>query len=185
MKTIALNFIFLFISLCFANAEGSSEARTDANTGESAVIQEIMGIVGHNEGQIISLAEAIPDNKFGWRPGEGVRSVSEVLMHTASANFFFLSTMGFQLPEGVNPQELESITDKNTVVETVKSSFAFIKENAPKIDPASLSDKVTTPFGEFTKLGMLLILLDHSGEHKGQLIAYARTNGITPPWSEK
>jgi hypothetical protein len=66
----------------------------------------------------------------------------------------------------------------------LRNSLAFVKEHAPEIDAASLGEKVTTPFGEFTKLSMLLILLDHSGKHKGQLIAYARTNDITPPWSK-
>ena len=150
-----------------------------------ALQKELTGVMGHNEQQILALAEAIPDDKYGWAPEEGVRSVSGVLLHLASANYFFLSSMGFELPQGVDMKKIESITGKKEVIETVKKSFAYAKEKIPMITDKALDEKFKTPFGEFSKRSGILIMLDHSGEHKGQLIAYARMNGITPPWSKK
>ena len=73
---------------------------------------------------------------------------------------------------------------KEKIMEVVKASFAYAKEKAVEVPEDQLAVKVETPFGEFTKQNLLLIMLEHSGEHKGQLIAYARMNGITPPWSQ-
>lgn len=151
---------------------------------ESALQQELVGLLTYNESQIVMLAEAIPADKYGWSPQEGVRSVAGVLMHVASANYFITAGMGFDLPAGVDPNKLESITDKKEAIEILKNSFAYLKEKAMLVKDANLSDKFKLPFGEFSKRQGLLILLDHAGEHKGQLIAYARSNGITPPWSQ-
>lgn len=151
---------------------------------ESAFQKELTGLLARNEQQILALAEAIPAEKYTWSPGEGVRSVAGVLLHMASANYYITSGMGFELPAGVDVSKLESLTDKKEIIEAVKNSFAYLKEKAGLIKDANLGDKFKLPFGEFSKRTGLLILLDHSGEHKGQLIAYARTNGIVPPWSE-
>ena len=151
---------------------------------ESAFQQELVGLLSYNESQIVMLAEAIPAEKYSWSPAQGVRSVSGVLMHIASANYGITAGMGFELPAGVDPTKLESITDKKKAIETVKASFAFLKEKAVLVKDANLSDKFKLPFGEFSKRQGLLILLDHAGEHKGQLIAYARSNGVVPPWSQ-
>lgn len=150
----------------------------------SPLIQEISGLLSHNEQQMVSLAEAIPAEKYSWSPQDGVRTVAQVLMHTASANYFFMAAMGFELPQGVDPTKLESITDKKQAIETLKNSFAFLKTKAALLTEANMNEKFKLPFGEFSKRMGLLILVDHSGEHKGQLIAYARSNGIKPPWSD-
>lgn len=145
--------------------------------------QDLIGLMSRNEQQIIALAEALPDDKFTWRPAEGVRSVSETMMHVASTNYYLMMSLGYELPADVDLTTMESITDKAKAIDVVKNSFAFVKENAPKIDEAAMSEKVKLSFGEFSKRMILLILLEHSGEHKGQLIAYARMNKVTPAWS--
>jgi hypothetical protein len=79
---------------------------------------------------------------------------------------------------------LEKVVGKENIIRVVKESFVFAKESSQKVDPATLGEKVEMPFGDYSKQSLILLMLDHSGEHKGQLIAYARMNGITPPWSE-
>ena len=152
---------------------------------QSGMQQEFLGLLGYDEQQIVSLGEAIPEEKFSWRPAEGVRSVGDVLLHVASANYMISSGMGFPLPAGIDLAKIESTKGKKEILDLVKSSFTFVKENTSKIGDANLKDKFKLPFGEFSKQSGLLILLNHSGEHKGQLIAYARMNNITPPWSKK
>ena len=135
------------------------------------------------ESKIVGLAEAIPSEQYGWRPQEGVRSVSEALMHTASANFLLPSVVGVSLPEGINPRELEGITDKAKVVEVLKQSFGHLKKMVEATELKEL-DETVNMFGRDTTIaGALHAAVSHSHEHLGQMIAYARSVGTVPPWS--
>jgi uncharacterized damage-inducible protein DinB len=81
------------------------------------------------ERQIVTLAEAIPADKYGWRPGPGVRSVSEVLMHTVSGNYLFLHSMGVKAGEDLPKDPEKSVTAKTDVVRWLKASFEAAEEN--------------------------------------------------------
>lgn len=144
----------------------------------------IQGLFERNEDQITSLAEAFSEDLYDWSPAEGIRSVGQVLLHAAQANYFFMMNLGFELPAEVDMMTMASTTGKSNIIDIVEKSFDFTKERMTQIPTDALAETITLPFGEFSKLTSLLILLEHSGEHKGQLIAYARSNGITPPWSE-
>jgi uncharacterized damage-inducible protein DinB len=131
--------------------------------------------------QMIALAEAIPAEKYGWRPGPGVRSVSEVLMHTVFGNYIFLQAVGVKAGEDLPKDPEKSVTAKADVVRWLKASFDAMQENYPKIDP----NKTVKFLGhDATCEGVLLRALAHANEHLGQMIAYARINGVAPPWSK-
>ncbi|HUJ40316.1 MAG TPA: DinB family protein [Candidatus Acidoferrales bacterium] len=134
------------------------------------------------EKKLVALAEKFPQEKYGWRPGEGVRSTSEVFMHIAAGNYGYATFFGATRPEGTTGAALEKITDKEKVVETLKASFAHIEaaiQNAPDLD------KTVKLFNhEATIREVILQAVTHCHEHLGQLIAYARVNAIVPPWSE-
>jgi uncharacterized damage-inducible protein DinB len=137
------------------------------------------------ETKILDLVKAMPQDKFTWRPEEGVRSVSEVFLHIAGANYLFPSFAGgSKMPEGMDPKTWEqSTTDKAKIAEIVKTSFASFRENLTKLSDADL-DKTAKIFGmEMTYRGIYLLALTHMHEHLGQSIAYARTNHIVPPWT--
>ncbi len=144
----------------------------------------IQGVFSRNNEQIVGLAEAFSEDQYKWRPAEGVRSVGEVLLHVAQANYFILSNLGFETPEDVDMMTLAQVTGKDNIVAEVKKAMDYAQEKIGMVETSKMQDKVELPFGEFTTLSSVLIVLEHSGEHKGQLIAYARSNGITPPWSE-
>jgi len=128
--------------------------------------------------KLAQLAQAIPQNKYTWRPAQGVRSVSEVLMHVTGANYFFAGSVGKQ---ATYPDS--TMTDRTQVAEQVKRSFAHMRATMAGVSDADL-DKSTTLFGQtFTYRGVLLLAVTHAHEHLGQMIAYARANGVTPPWS--
>lgn len=153
--------------------------------GQGQFQQETAGSVAYASGQVMQLAEAIPADKYSWRPGEGVRSVAEVFAHIASANYFFASKLGAEIPQDVNMETMEKdLTTKDAIAAELKRSYD-VAINAIKNTPdASLSNKVEFPFpGEFTNMTAILIILAHSNEHLGQLVAYARVNEITPPWN--
>lgn len=137
------------------------------------------------EQKILGLVNAVPQEKFTWRPGEGVRSISEVYLHIAGANYLFPSFAGgSKMPEGMDPKTYEqSTTDKAKIAEIVKQSFASFRENLTKLTDADL-DKTAKIFGmEMTYRGVYLLALTHMHEHLGQSIAYARSAGVVPPWT--
>jgi uncharacterized damage-inducible protein DinB len=150
------------------------------------VQNECAGQLSFAAGKIMQLADAIPEDKYDWSPGEGVRSVSGVLLHVISANYFFGTKLGATLPAGVNMQTLEQdLQTKEKLTTALKQSTELISSAIKNVADEALDDKVEFPFpGEFTTTSAILIAVSHSNEHLGQLIAYARTNGITPPWSE-
>jgi uncharacterized damage-inducible protein DinB len=138
----------------------------------------------HVSRQLVALAEAIPGEKFSWRPGPGVRSVSEVVMHVAIANFGLLSASSVKLPEGFKPGLEKSVTSKREVIDWLQRSLDAVKTAHLRVKPSDLARKVEDRnYRGATVEGMYLRIIVHANEHMGQLVAYARMNGIVPPWS--
>ncbi len=135
------------------------------------------------EKELLGLAEATPAEKFSWRPADGVRSVSEVYMHVVGADYMLPSFAGTKAPEGVSPQMEKSVTDKAAVIAEMKKAFAHVRAAIAAVPDADL-DKPVRFFGrDSTVRGLYLTIALHEHEHLGQSIAYARMNGIVPPWT--
>jgi uncharacterized damage-inducible protein DinB len=147
---------------------------------------EVLFWIEDAETKLIRLAEAIPQEKYTWRPGEGVRSVSEVFLHVSGGNYSLPRLAGTPPPEGFAPQGFQtSTTDKAQILDHLKKSFAHVKGAVRSIEAADY-DKPVRMFGrDSTVRNVLLLLATHSHEHLGQMIAYTRMNGITPPWTEE
>ncbi|MCG8311270.1 MAG: DinB family protein [Cytophagales bacterium] len=154
---------------------------------QNQVQTETTNMINFAAGRIMELAEAIPSEKYAWSPGDGVRSVAGVCAHVISVNYFFATKLGATLPEGVNPQTVENdLTTKDELMPALKQSTELIVNTIKALDDAALDDKVEFPFpGEYTTMSAILIAQGHCNEHLGQLIAYSRMNGITPPWSKQ
>lgn len=139
----------------------------------------------HVTHQLIALADATPADKYTWRPAPGVRSVSEVYMHIALANFYLLSITGPKMPDDLKSADMEkTVTDKAQVIDWLKRSLAAVKTAHATVKPDDLKRKVKVGTREATVDGMYLRIIIHANEHMGQEIAYARMIGITPPWSK-
>jgi len=133
---------------------------------------------------LISLADAIPADKYSWRPGPGVRSVSEVLMHLAQSNFYLLSVTGPQMPHELERNDVEkTIVSKPEVMAYLRRSLEAVKTARAQLKPGGLQRKVKIEGETVNVDGMYLRIICHDNEHMGQLIAYARVNGIVPPWT--
>ena len=154
---------------------------------QNQVQTETTNMISFAAGRVLQLAEAIPAEKYDWSPQDGVRSVAGICAHVISANYFFASKLGATLPEGVNPQTVEQdLTTKDQLVPALKSSTELIVSAIKAVGDDTLGDKVEFPFpGEYTTMTAILIAQGHCNEHLGQLIAYSRMNGITPPWSQQ
>jgi uncharacterized damage-inducible protein DinB len=138
------------------------------------------------EDHLLRLAEAIPAHKYDWRPAAGVRSVSEVFLHIAGSNFNLPRVLGVAPGDGMVGRDYDKSTAaKNEVVAALKQSFVFLRRAVEQLTDADAEKKVSWFDGENTYRGVLFFMARHTGEHTGQLIAYARVNGIVPPWSER
>ncbi len=140
---------------------------------------------GHVSRQLLALAEAIPAAKYSWRPAPGVRSVSEVFMHIAIANFYLLSVTGPKMPADITSDEMEeSVKSKPEVIGYLERSLNAVTEARAHLKPGDLQRKVAIQGKTVDVDGMYLRIIVHENEHMGQLVAYARMNGIVPPWSK-
>ena len=143
---------------------------------------DVLAQIADAETKIEGLAQAVPEAKYTWRPAEGVRSISEVYMHMAGSNYFLLSFAGVAMPAGLS-RDMEKITDRAKIMEALKASFENVRQVISKTPDADL-DKPTKMFGrDTTYRGVYLTIATHLHEHLGQSIAYARMNGVVPPWS--
>ncbi len=156
-----------------------------AQTPPEGIWQGYDGEWGHVSRQLIALAEATPAEKFAWRPAPGVRSTSEVYMHIAMANFYLLSFTGPKMPADMKEGMEKSVTSKAEVIDWLKRSLEAVKTAHAAATPKDLERKVKIYGRDATVDGMYLRIIVHANEHMGQLVAYARMNGVVPPWSKE
>jgi uncharacterized damage-inducible protein DinB len=177
--------LVLTLALASSAAHGQTTAATAPSTpAVSGLRSDVLWQLTDVEKKLVSLAEAIPQDKYGWRPGPGIRSISEVYMHVAGGNYFLTTFLGAKMPEGFSRDMEKTVTEKGRVVEALKKSFDHARK-AVEATPDSDLDKKVKFFGqEPSERMMMIVLVSHGHEHLGQSIAYARTNGVAPPWSE-
>ena len=135
------------------------------------------------EKKLVSLAEAVPAEKYAWRPGEGVRSISEVFAHIAQANYMFPSLLGVKVPDGIGNDLEKKLTRKRDVVPALKQSFLHLRSAIGGLTDADLEKPAKLFQRESSVMGAYYLATGHLHEHLGQSIAYARMNGVVPPWT--
>jgi uncharacterized damage-inducible protein DinB len=183
MKTRTLVPCALTLALLAAPAARAQAPAAAPAAPTSGFRAEFLGQQAYGEKQILDLAEATPADKYGWRPGEGVRSISDVYIHIAGGNYFLLGFAGIKPPAGLDKEMEKNITEKSKVIDELKKSFAHVRAGIAATSDADL-DKPVKMFGRDTTVrGVLLSVVSHEFEHLGQSIAYARMNGIVPPWT--
>jgi hypothetical protein len=135
-----------------------------------------------------ALAAAIPEDKYGWRPGEGTRSFAEVFQHVLAEHYG-----GVMMSFGVHRDTIAAIladaralqqsASKSDVVRTLKQSGAGVRLAVEGIDSTALVAPLATTGRPRNVLRASLNVTAVLHEHLGQLIAYARSVGVVPPWS--
>jgi uncharacterized damage-inducible protein DinB len=174
-------------AICLLLVAGGTAVRAEDAKGFRA---DLIGQVEFAQKQILDLENAIPDGKMTWRPNKEVRSISEVYSHIAFANYLLLKLAGVTLPEDISigsPEDAskwdKASTDKKVIREKLVKSFDFVKTSIGNMSDASLENMVDFFGQKMTVRSVLLGLLSHMHEHLGQSIAYARMEGVVPPWT--
>jgi uncharacterized damage-inducible protein DinB len=166
---------------------------TVAQSNPSGVMGDLISQVDQVETKIVGLAKAIPEPAYDWRPGDGVRSVSEVFRHVAGENYFVAAKIAGTIPPsatgitGKAHKEALSYEERKMtraqVISALEQSFAFLKQSMANT-PADRLESLTDYSGnKITTRNAWLHTTTHLHEHLGQLIAYARSNRVVPPWS--
>jgi uncharacterized damage-inducible protein DinB len=157
----------------------------EGTPGVTGYRSEVLAEVIIQEDKFLRLAEAIPADKYTWRPAPDVRSFAEVFLHVSAANFNLYKLVGTPPPAGFEVKGFEkSTTDKAKVIAALKDSFAHARKAITAMPDADLDKGLDWFGGKNTGRGVLLFIVRHAAEHLGQSIAYARFIGVVPPWTE-
>jgi uncharacterized damage-inducible protein DinB len=198
-STAVLALAFALALPALAQDKPMAQTETKIETKKTTVVKPAMAPMATGSGvkasalhslqdaqkKLIDLAEAMPADKYTWHP-EGARTVGEVFNHVAGANYFFPTRWGAKGPEGVDPRSFDKDAgDKAKTIETLKKSFDYLIASLNALPESELSKSVKVFDHDGTYLDFVFIAVTHAHEHLGQSIAYARSNGVVPPWSAK
>jgi uncharacterized damage-inducible protein DinB len=171
----------LALALAAFTLSSSTASAQAPTTGWRA---EALGSFASLERKLVALAEAMPWEKYAWRPADGVRSVCESYLHVVGANYMFVQPLGAKTPANVDLEKIETCpASKAQVVASIKASFAHLRQAVTSTADADADQRVKLFGMDMTKRGVLLFAAEHAGEALGQSIAYARVNGVVPPWN--
>jgi uncharacterized damage-inducible protein DinB len=138
-------------------------------------------------GKIEELAAAIPDGKFTWKPSKDVRSAGQVFLHVVQANYMIPAFYGVQSTMSKDDlMKLDSQTmEPAKIRQMLRDSYAWAEKAIIDTPDSDLETQVEFFGMKWTKRSAMLLLMSHSHEHLGQLIAYARANNVVPPWTAR
>ncbi len=152
----------------------------------------------YQEYEVRSAAEAMPEEKYGYRPAEGkfknekpefgpaeVRTFAEQVKHVACSNFGFAAEFdGQKPPEACDKGGPSLAKTKKELLIYLRDSFVAIRKSIGAVDAKNMFDPIEGPYaGPNTRLGLATVVIWHAADHYGQMLLYLRLNGIVPPAS--
>lgn len=184
MRTITTVLSAAFLSLTLA-PPASAQTR-------DGVMGDLLRDINQVEQKVVGLAKALPASAYEWRPGKGVRSTGEVFMHIASDNYFMPVLVGTPAPAETKITKEYSTAEafekrslgRDAIIAELEKSFAFLKSSMNATADDKLNVVTGTGRNSSTPRSLWISTATHLHEHLGQLIAYARSNNVVPPWSK-
>ena len=175
MRTIRIASVVSTLAIITALSGTPPQAQPAAQSVQTALSQE----AGTLSDKFTGLARVMA-GKYDWKPGEGVRSVSDVLNLIVAENGLLARTLA-GAPGGGRPAP---ITEPEKLQEAIKASYANLQQTIASLSDADLKAPVKVFGKDMSKEGAIRYLFGDQHEHLGQSIAYARANGVVPPWSK-
>lgn len=149
--------------------------------GHDAAVRSVAPLHEMVKGYLIASAEQMPENLYGFKPSEEVRTFGQIIGHVANAQYMFCGNATGE--GGRPPEDFERRTTKAGLVEAIKMGFAAC-EAAFAMDDTKAMEEVEFFGNTGTRLWVLNFNVAHNWEHYGNLVVYFRANGITPPSSQ-
>jgi len=181
---LILTSVVLSASVIGASAQTSDMAPADHTAPSYDMKAQSVADLQMVQKKFVDLANAIPADKFTWRPSEDSRSFAEVFLHVAGERYQILALGGATPPAGFDGKTFEkSTTDKARIVDELNQTWEFAQKTINGMSNADFA-KLLPKLGPQANAGdVVYILVADAHEHLGQLVAYARENGIVPPWT--
>jgi uncharacterized damage-inducible protein DinB len=179
-------------------AEPQREPTAAEMSKKETVASAFLRGLEYQEYEVRSAAEAMPEEKYGYRPAEGkfknekpefgpaeVRTFGEQVKHVACANFGFAAELsGTKPPEGCDKGGTNSAKTKKELLMYLRDSSAATRKSLGAIDAKNMFEPIEGPYaGPNTRLGMATVIVWHNADHYGQMVLYLRENNIVPPAS--
>ena len=189
MKPLLLCLLLLTTSVAFAKSKPKpGAANQSANTAASILDRSLTGL----EKEFVSLVDAMPEDKFNFAPttqGEftGVRTFAIQARHVAANNYVAAATiLGEKAPAGSeNDNGPENLKSKTEILQYVKDSYAYAHKAMQSINEKTMLESIQSPWGsnQTTRFRLAIFINSHPWDHYGQMVEYARMNGVIPPAS--
>ena len=179
------------LAFAMVSAPGAAKAQYSPDRATALEVRkEFLSDLDSLHSKFTRLAEAFPADKYSWRPAPGVRSVGEVFMHVASEYYYWTPVVFGAAPSPVVEgnkagfEKFEKMSSKPEVLKYLKEGFAYGRQAVAGLDDSKITG-LHKIFGHDSHvIQMSFDMTDDLHEHLGQLIAYARMNGVKPPWSK-
>ena len=170
MKVRMLSLLFILCLCPYTQAQNSS-------------IEALVADYERAKTLTLAYLEAMPDDKYSFKPTPEIRTFSEQMLHLAQGTIGLSSngTGADRIFPGENLEKTEAYQTKSEVIRLVTASFDFAIEGIKNIDPESFDEIVEAGQFKVTKLGWVNKAFEHLTHHRGQCVIYLRLNGITPP----
>jgi hypothetical protein len=165
---------------------------------EPTVASTFLPFFQYEEYEVRSAAEAMPEEKYSYRPAEGkfkdekpqfgpseVRTFAEQVKHVACANFGFAAELdGQKPPDACDKGGPSPAKTKKELLIYLRDSFVAARKSIGAIDAKNMFEPIEGPYaGPNTRLGIATVIVWHNADHYGQMVLYMRLNGIVPPAS--
>jgi uncharacterized damage-inducible protein DinB len=183
----------IFSSMCLACVLNASAVAMHAQTPDTSTdrtapsydmkAQALLDLQDVNK-KCVDLAEALPSDKLTWRPSTDTRSFAEVFLHVAGERYGILGMMGANPPAGFKAREFEKSTiEKSRIVEDLNQSWDFASKAINGMSNEDFAKPLPKLGPQANEGDVVYLLVADAHEHLGQLVAYARQNGVVPPWT--
>lgn len=190
--TSALSLPLLLAATALMAAPATAQEMAPDASQPPTIVVDLLTDIDQARDKLGQLAEAIPEDAWSWRPGEGVRSVREVFLHVAADNYLLPAALGATPPAstGISADDFSTAQayearemSKAETISALQTSFDHLVDVIGGTHEANLTDRISIFGGEWSRQGFLVLTTTHLHEHLGQMIAYARMNDVVPPWS--
>jgi len=135
------------------------------------------------KGILLRSAEKMPDENYGFKPVDSVRSYGQIIGHLADAHYLFCSTVSGEKNPDLNIEKTK--TSKADLIAALKEGFAYCDKVYDSMTDAAATQKVKFFGNDVSKYSVLSLNIGHNMEHYGNLVTYMRMKGIVPPTSEQ
>lgn len=181
VRTFLLTLLIFLLAPVVALAQGNAPTPVGASQG-NPLTTHFKHLFGGTKKILIRSAEKMPEENYGFKPTDVVRSFGQIVGHVADSQYAFCSiVLGEKNPA---PKIEQTKTSKADLIAALKDAFAYCDKAYNGMTDASAVQLVKFMDGDRPKLGVLTINNVHTIEHYGNIVTYMRMKNIIPPTSD-